>query len=122
MHLFNINNKSMPHTMTHIYNPVASGQQEPMPAQDSQPEQAKTPRRRIAVAIAGTLLTIIAWVLLFFSGTACIACAAIAVAVCAFGVKGRLHNLAVTALIASSVLILVYLIFEGIIHILLNSL
>ena len=73
--------------MTHIYNPVASGQQEPMPAQDSQPEQAKTPRRRIAVAIAGTLLTIIAWVLLFFSGTACIACAAIAVAVCAFGSK-----------------------------------
>lgn len=90
---------------------------------DMQPQQSEPvsrPSRRFP-AIMGALLTVVAWVLLFFSGKASFFVALLALVVCCFGLGGARRHLAVTSMVAAGVLILVFAIFEGIILYLLST-
>ncbi len=85
-----------------------------------QSEPATRPSRRFP-AVAGALLTIVAWVLLFFSGKASFFVALTAMVVCCFGLGGTRRHLAVTSMVAAGVLMLVFAIFEVIILYLLSN-
>ncbi len=91
----------------------------PQPDGDQQQEHVASPRRWPAVL--GALLTIAAWVLLFWSGFGSFCTAGEALVVSLFGIRGRLRNLAITSIVAASVLMLVFAIFEGLIFYMLRA-
>lgn len=90
------------------------------PASESQ-ERPQRPRR-VIVALLGALLAVAAWVVLFWSGELSFFIALASLVVSIFALKSSHRNLAITAIIASSVLMLVFAIFEGTIYFLLRSL
>ncbi len=87
-----------------------------------QPSQSADtrPAKRLP-AIFGALLAIVAWVLLFWTGFGSFCTAAASLLVSIFGIRGRLRNLAITSIVAASVLMLVFAIFEGMIFIMLRA-
>ena len=76
---------------------------------------------RLFPAIVGSLLTIIAWILLFWTGFGSFCTAGAALVVSAFGIRSRLKNLAITSIIGAAVLMLVFAIFEGLIFFMLRT-
>lgn len=77
---------------------------------------------RAWMAVFGTLFTIAAWILLPFVSMPSLVCAVVGVIVSALGIGSRLRTLAITTLLASSVLCMVYAIFYGVIYFVLNKL
>lgn len=69
----------------------------------------------------GALLALVAWVVLFWNGRTSFYIAIAALVASCIGVKSHRKNLAVTAIVASSVLMLVFAVFEGAIYFLLRS-
>lgn len=101
---------------------VSDLNQETEELNSQQPGQSadRSPVRRLP-AILGALLVIVAWVLLFWTGFWSFCTAAASLLVSIFGVRGRLRNLAITSIVAASVLMLVFAIFEGMIFMMLRA-
>lgn len=89
-------------------------------APDGSGQTPPRPARRFP-AILGALLTIAAWVVLFWSGFGSFCVAGAALVVSLFGIRGRMRNLAVTSIVAAAVLMLVFAIFEGLIFFMLSG-
>ena len=70
----------------------------------------------------GAILALVAWIMLFWNGRTSFYVAVAALIASCIGLKSSRKNLAVTAIIASSVLMLVFAMFEGAIYFLLRSL
>lgn len=83
--------------------------------------QPASPRKGRVAAIAGALLALAAWVFMFWNGEISFFISIPAFIASIFGLRGSLKNLAITALIASSVLMLVFAIFQGAIYYLLKT-
>ncbi len=58
------------------------------------------------LGLCGLLLGIIAWILLPFSKTGCVACAVVGIILSCFGLRGRFRNFAIGGTIVSAVLLL----------------
>ncbi|MDE7125211.1 MAG: hypothetical protein K2O12_01845 [Muribaculaceae bacterium] len=84
-------------------------------------DQTSNNNNRLFPAIVGSLLTIIAWILLFWTGFGSFCTAGAALVVSAFGIRSRLKNLAITSIIGAAVLMLVFAIFEGLIFFMLRT-